>query len=177
MQSICGKYRLPIIGTRIGKKPIYLGLLLLFLLLGSFDPVLGGRRAQAGEVASSAVVFMYHRFGETDYPSTNVRIEQFAAHLAEIKAGGYNVMSLPEIITTFRRQETLPERTIALTIDDAFLSVYDRAWPMLAKAGLPFTLFVATNAIDAKRPGHMTWAQLRALAAAGVPAGTVWRKS
>ncbi|MBT3979156.1 MAG: polysaccharide deacetylase family protein [Rhodospirillaceae bacterium] len=171
MQSICGKYRLPIIGTRIGKKPIYLGLLLLFLLLGSFDPVLGGRRAQAGEVASSAVVFMYHRFGETDYPSTNVRIEQFAAHLAEIKAGGYNVMSLPEIITTFRRQETLPERTIALTIDDAFLSVYDRAWPMLAKAGLPFTLFVATNAIDAKRPGHMTWAQLRALAAAGVSIG------
>ena len=171
MQFMCGKYRLSIIGAWTGKKLICPGLILLFILLGGFNPGLMARRAQAGEMVSSAVIFMYHRFGEADYPSTNVRIEQFAAHLAEIKAGGYNVMPLPDIIATFRRQETLPERTIALTIDDAFLSVHDRAWPMLAKAGLPFTLFVATNAIDAKRPGHMTWAQLRAMAAAGVSIG------
>ena len=171
MQFIHGKYRRATAWTWIGKKSFYLGLSALFLLLGSFDLALTGRRAQAAETVSSAVIFMYHRFGEEDYPSTNVTMAQFAAHLAEIEAGGYNVMPLPDIITTFRRQETLPECTIALTIDDAFLSVHDRAWPMLAEAGLPFTLFVATNAVDAKRQGHMTWAQLRALAAAGVSIG------
>jgi peptidoglycan/xylan/chitin deacetylase (PgdA/CDA1 family) len=171
MQFMCVKYRLSIVWTWIGKKSICMGLAMLFLLLGCYDAALTGRRAQAGEMVSSVVIFMYHRFGEEDYPSTNVKMAQFAAHLDEIKAGGYNVMSLPDIIATFRRQETLPERTIALTIDDAFLSVHDRAWPMLTKAGLPFTLFVATDAIDAKRAGHMTWAQLRALAAAGVNIG------
>ena len=34
---------------------------------------------------SSAAVFMYHRFGEANYPSTNIRIEQFKAHLKEIQ--------------------------------------------------------------------------------------------
>ena len=146
-------------------------LVLILILTGCLAPSLSGQTARAAETVSSAVIFMYHRFGETDFPSTNVRLEQFAAHLAEIAAGSYNVKPLPEIVAAFRRQETLPDRTIALTIDDAFLSVHDRAWPMLAKAGLPFTLFVATDAVDAKRPGHMSWAQLRALTAAGATIG------
>ena len=32
--------------------------------------------------ADSASVFMYHRFGESDYAATNIRIDQFEAHLA-----------------------------------------------------------------------------------------------
>lgn len=131
-----------------------------------------GGAAAAEEIPASAVVFMYHRFGETAYPTTSVRMAQFEAHLEEIATGGYNVMPLPEIIAAFRRQESLPDRTIALTIDDAFLSVHDRAWPLLKKSGLPFTLFVATDAIDANRAGYMSWAQLRALAAAGVTIGS-----
>ncbi len=143
-------------------------LALVLLLSGlAWSPV-----ALAGDGVASAVVFMYHRFGERNYPSTNIKIEQFEVHLAEISAGGYKVLPLRDIIAAFRRQESLPDRTIALTIDDAFLSVHDRAWPMLKKAGLPFTLFVATDAIDARRPGYMTWAQLRDLAAAGVSIGS-----
>jgi peptidoglycan/xylan/chitin deacetylase (PgdA/CDA1 family) len=134
--------------------------------------LVGSPAALAGDEIASAVIFMYHRFGEGDYPSTNIRMEQFEAHLAEISAGEYKVRPLRDIIAAFRRQEDLPDRTIALTMDDAFLSLHDRAWPLLKKAGLPFTLFVATDAIDARRPGYMTWAQLRALAAAGVGIGS-----
>ena len=126
----------------------------------------------ADDLVSSAAIFMYHRFGESQYPSTNIRIEQFEAHLEEIKAGGYKVIPLRQIVVAFRRNEPLPDRTIALTIDDAFLSVYDRAWPLLKKAGLPFTLFVATDVLDAKRPGYMSWEQLRDLTAAGVTIGS-----
>ncbi len=128
--------------------------------------------ALAGDLISSAVVFMYHRFGESSYPSTNIRMEQFKAHLDEIRGGGYEVMPLAEIIAAFRRKEPLPDRAIALSVDDAFLSVHDKAWPLLNKAGFPFTLFVATDAIDTKRPNYMSWEQLRALAAAGVTIGS-----
>lgn len=145
-----------------------LGLALLLLLGG---PGLS-RTAQAEETVTSAVVFMYHRFGEHGFPSTSIKIEQFEAHLAEIATGRYNVVPLRDIIIAFRRKESLPDRTIALSIDDAFLSAHDRAWPLLAKAGLPFTLFVATDAIDAKRPGFMSWAQLRAVVAAGAAIGS-----
>ncbi len=130
----------------------------------------GGVPALADE--SSAVVMMYHRFGESRYPSTSIRLEQFEAHLAEIASGGYNVMPLPEIVAAVRAGRELPTRTIALTIDDAFLSVWTEAWPRLRLANLPFTLFVATRSVDRDTAGFMSWDQIKQLAAAGVTIGS-----
>lgn len=139
-------------------------------------PVLGallGCQAVSPVVAAdSAVIFMYHRFGEDRYPSTSIQLDQFDAHLQEIARGDYNVMSLTDIAAAFRRKEALPDRTIAISIDDAFSSVFDEAWPRLRKAGLPFTLFIATEPIDAGRPGYMTWSQIRELSTAGVTIGS-----
>jgi peptidoglycan/xylan/chitin deacetylase (PgdA/CDA1 family) len=115
---------------------------------------------------------MYHRFGEDVYPATNIRIEQFEAHLAALKNGGYTVLPLPEIVSRLRAGQELPERAIGIAIDDAFLSVYQEAWPRLREAGFPFTLFVATDAIDRELSGYMSWDQIRELAAAGVTIGS-----
>ena len=131
-----------------------------------------GLSAAPSLAAEGASVFMYHRFGESEYPATNIRIDQFEAHLAEIAAGGYNVAPLPDIIAAFESGQTLPERTIALTIDDAFLSVYTEAWPRLKAAGVPFTLFVATDPVDGGQAGYMSWDQIRELARAGVTIGS-----
>lgn len=121
--------------------------------------------------ADSAVVLMYHRFGESAYPSTNIAIDQFEAHLAELGNGGYAVLPVPEILAALRRGAPLPERTVGITIDDAFLSVYRRAWPRLKAAGLPFTLFVATDPVDSGSADYMNWDQIRELAEAGVTIG------
>jgi len=122
--------------------------------------------------ADSATVFMYHRFGESKYAATNIRIDQFEAHLTEIATGGYNVAPLPDIIAAFESGRALPERTVALTIDDAFLSVYTEAWPRLKAAGVPFTIFVATDPVDGGQRGYMSWDQIRELARAGVTIGS-----
>ncbi|MEM7073128.1 MAG: polysaccharide deacetylase family protein, partial [Pseudomonadota bacterium] len=63
-------------------------------------------------------------------------------------------------------------KVLAITIDDAFESVYTVAWPMLRQAGLPFTLFVATEAIDKNYAGYMRWDQIIELAEAGVTIGS-----
>ncbi|MFQ5617384.1 MAG: polysaccharide deacetylase family protein [Rhodospirillales bacterium] len=120
---------------------------------------------------NSAVVLMYHRFGEGKYPSTNITIAQFEAHIRELKSGKYTVLPVPEILEALRRGTPLPERTVGLTIDDAYLSVYTRAWPRLKAAGFPFTLFVATDPLDRKQPDFMTWDNLREMAGAGVTIG------
>ena len=44
--------------------------------------------------ADYATVLMYHRFGEDKYPSTNIRIEQFEAHLNMLANGDYNICLL-----------------------------------------------------------------------------------
>jgi peptidoglycan/xylan/chitin deacetylase (PgdA/CDA1 family) len=126
----------------------------------------------AAMAAESAVVFMYHRFGEGNYPATNIRIEQFEAHIQELKSGAYNVRPLAEIVAALRKGETLPDNTVAVSIDDAFASVYREAWPRLRDAGIPFTLFVATGAVDRATPDYMTWDQIRELAKGGVTIGS-----
>jgi len=121
--------------------------------------------------ADSAVFLMYHRFGEDIYPATNVRIEQFEAHITELTKGPYTVLPASEIVAALQSGKELPDRTVGITIDDAYLSVYTEAWPRLKAAGLPFTLFVATDAVDKGYGGMVSWDQIREMRAAGVEIG------
>ncbi len=125
----------------------------------------------AAETPASAVAIMYHRFGEDAHPSTNTTLEQFEAHLAALTSGKYNVLPLADIATALRTGKPLPDRAVAITIDDAYRSVYTEAWPRLRETGLPFTLFVATAPVEQGLPGFMTWDEVRELRDAGVAIG------
>lgn len=127
--------------------------------------------ASAAVSADWAVIIMYHRFGEADHPATNIRLDQFEAHLSELQTGGYTVLALPEIVAAIRDGRALPDRTVAITIDDAYLSLYEEAWPRLREAGFPFTVFVATDPVDQRFPDFMNWDQVRELRRAGVTIG------
>ena len=115
--------------------------------------------------ADHAVILMYHRFGESDYPSTNIRLEQFDAHLELLASGDYNVMALADIINRLQSGQSLPDRTVAITIDDAYLSVYTEALPRLQAYGFTATVFVATQPVDRNHRGYMSWDQLREMQA------------
>lgn len=121
---------------------------------------------------NGAMVFMYHRFGENNLPQTNIRLEQFEAHLEEAKNGRYSVMSVPDILSALNEGRALPDRAIAFTVDDAYLSVYTEAWPRFRKAGIPFTLYVATRLINQGNKNYMSWDQIRELHKAGVTIGS-----
>lgn len=125
----------------------------------------------AAVAADHAAILMYHRFGEDSVPSTNIRLEQFDAHIAELTAGRYSVLPLPEIVAKLRAKQPLPDRAVAITADDAYLSVLTEGWPRLRKAGLPFTLFVATEPVDSRLKGYLTWEQIRQLKKEGVTIG------
>ncbi|HEX9841711.1 MAG TPA: hypothetical protein VGC20_03130, partial [bacterium] len=62
-------------------RPVLIALLLAALLFAALPPAASapaqGGAAQGGESAleSGAVVLMYHRFGEGQYPSTSIRLE------------------------------------------------------------------------------------------------------
>jgi len=133
--------------------------------------LVGLTAAAQARAADQAVVLMYHRFNEGDYPSTNIRLDQFDQHLEELASGKYNVMALPDIVAAMKAGKPLPDRAVAITIDDAYATIYEHAFPRLRKAGFPFTVFVATEPIDRGLKGMMTWDQLRELQAAGATIG------
>ena len=51
------------------------------------------------------------------------------------------------------------EKKILVTIDDAFSSFYENAWPYLKKNKIPFILFVSTEPIG--KYGYMNWNQIK----------------
>ncbi|NIY75010.1 polysaccharide deacetylase family protein [Thalassospira sp. HF15] len=121
--------------------------------------------------ATSAVVFMYHRFGEGEYPSTNITMEQFTAHVKELTSGSYTVIGVPQIVSALSENKGLPDRTIGITIDDAYRSVYEKAWPVFREHNLPFTVFVSTEQLDSGYANYMTWDMVRELSEADVTIG------
>ena len=120
---------------------------------------------------NSAVFIMYHRFGENNYPSTNVRLAQLENHIRELKSGPYTVLPVLQILSDIENGKALPERTVGITIDDGFESIYTKAWPRFRKAQLPFTVFISTNSIDQNRSNRLNWNQIREMRAAGVTFG------
>jgi len=129
--------------------------------------LLAATAAVPARAADSAVILMYHRFGEDQFPSTNVRLEQFEAHIVALTGGPYTVLPVAEIVESLREGRALPDRTVGITIDDAYRSVYTEAFPRLKAAGLPFTLFVATDAVDRQSPTYLSWDQIREMRDAG----------
>ena len=122
-----------------------------------------------------ATVLMYHRFGESEYPSTNIRIEQFEAHLNMLGNGDYTVWPLGRIVDHLQQGLNLPDKTVAITIDDAYLSVFTEARPRLKAYNFPYTVFVATQPVDRGQRGYMSWDQIRTLQDEGVQIGSQTR--
>ena len=119
-----------------------------------------------------ASFIMYHRFGDSRYPSTNIKKNQFMEHINELLKPKYNVISIEKALLAINNIEPVKDRSVVITIDDAYTSVYNYAWPILKKHNLPFTLFVSTDVIDNRTTGYMNWEQIRTLRDNGVSIGS-----
>lgn len=114
--------------------------------------------------ASDAVILLYHRVANEGPSSTRVSPEQFEAHLDLIAAAGYQVIPLKQLLAGVYEQNELPQRALAITFDDAYRSVGELAYPLLRERHMPFTIFVATDVVDAGVTSFLSWAQLTQLA-------------
>tara|TARA_Y100001970_G_scaffold241030_1_gene304258 strand:- start:630 stop:1622 length:993 start_codon:yes stop_codon:yes gene_type:complete len=138
---------------------------MVFFILDHNNIVLGNN------IKNSAVVFMYHKFDIPKYPSTNIRPEQFKAHLEEFSKSKYNVLSLEKIMDTIINDGELPNNTIGISIDDADQSFLNFAWPKFKEKEFPVTLFVNTSTIAFNNKNYLNWDQIRFLQNEGVTIG------
>jgi len=100
---------------------------------------------------------MYHRFNENKYPSTNIQIDIFKNQIDIIKDNNLKFYYPDMLEIEFNKPKT--EKKILLTIDDAFTSFYENAWPYLKEKKIPFILFVSTEPIG--KFGYMNWSQIK----------------
>ena len=100
---------------------------------------------------------MYHRFEENKYPSTNIKITDFIKQIDLIKKNSFSFIDANNFENSLINLKG--EKKILLTIDDAFKSFYDQAWPKLKKDKIPFLLFVNTREVGSN--GYMSWKQIK----------------
>lgn len=118
--------------------------------------------------AESAVILLYHHVAEDTPPSTTISPTDFDGHLRYLRDNDFNVIPLDQMIDGLQNGMPLPNKSVVITFDDGYSSIYDEAFPLLQSYDYPFTLFVSTEPIDRSQGGYMNWEQIREMSDAGV---------
>lgn len=115
----------------------------------------------------AAVVILYHHVSESTPKSTSISPAQFEAQMDYLEQNDFSILPLLELTEKLRKGESLPDKTVAISFDDSYVSVYDSAYPRLKKRGWPFTFFVNTDSVSTSKL-FVTWDQLREMSKHGV---------
>jgi len=110
------------------------------------------------KVDKTIVAFVYHRFGDARYPSTNVSLEDFKAHLKYLKDNNFQVLTLSQAADYLKSNKPV-QKTAVITIDDGYESFYKNGLPLLEKYGFPATLFINTETVGGS--DYMNWTELK----------------
>ena len=110
-------------------------------------------------------ILCYHRFG-VGSSKMMVAPERFEQQLDWLAKNGWRVLRLAELGDFFAGRQALPPKSVVITVDDGYESVYRHAFPLLKKYGFTATLFVYSDFIGAR--DGLSWAQLQEMASSGV---------
>lgn len=119
------------------------------------------------KTVNSAVILQYHHISTLTPPSTSTTPQRFAEHMALIEEEGFTVKSLPWVLQQIQNKTPLPDKTIVITFDDGYLSIYEAAFPILKAKNWPFTIFISPFPIDEKWGDALSWEQIKEMQDAG----------
>jgi peptidoglycan/xylan/chitin deacetylase (PgdA/CDA1 family) len=116
-----------------------------------------GLNALLGDRAHGAVgILTYHRIAAqvrgVPPPLHNVTPQRFREQVRGLLRRGFHVWPLRRILDDAIAGRELPPRTIAITFDDGFETVFTRAWPILRELQVPATVFINTAYLDSIDP-------------------------
>lgn len=116
----------------------------------------------------ATVILQYHHVSDTAPASTSISPKQFALHMQYLEDNRFNVIALSTLIDAMKNKTPLPDKSVVITFDDAFLDILTHGKPILDKHKFPFTIFVNPSIVKENSTHYLTWAQLKSLADDGV---------
>ncbi len=151
--------------------------LLLPLLLAAAVAAADGPRVQFVTIGYHDVRDNLARYYDPDQYA--VTTEHLAGHFRWLAAEGYTVISIDDVLAARAGVRPLPERSVLLTFDDGFRSVYTHVYPLLKSFGYPAVVSPVTSWIETDRSipynqeelgadDFLTWAQLKEMADSGL---------
>jgi peptidoglycan/xylan/chitin deacetylase (PgdA/CDA1 family) len=122
----------------------------------------GGLKAEGYQTVP---ILVYHNFSKKRSDKTAVGQDDFEAQMKYLKQNGYHVVSIDQLLDFIDYKEQLPEKSIVITFDDAWRSIFDIALPILIKYDFTATFFIYTDFIGGGKA--MTWKQIETLSKIG----------
>ena len=149
------------------------------LMIMTFCLVLMSRLALAEEF----LALCYHDIADQVTTATQEVISsaQLVQHFDWLRANGYRVVSIDDLLAAQSGLRPLPDKAVLLTFDDGYASFYSRAFPLLKAFGFPAVLALEGSWLDAPpdaevvydnhqvaRSRFMSWQQLREIQDSGL---------
>lgn len=119
-------------------------------------------------------ILMYHYVSDPPEDADEYRIdlsispEMFRAQMDALYSGGYTPISLYYLDAALLTGVPMPDNPVVLTFDDGYVDHYVNVFPVLQQYNFTGTFFVITGTADAEDPAHLSWAQVREMADAGM---------
>ncbi len=113
-------------------------------------------------------ILIYHEIG----PGPNslfVSKKLFAQQMQYLYQNGYRVVSVAHAQKLMQANEPVG-KTVAISFDDGYKSVYTQAWPILKSYGFSATVFVITDFIG--RENRLTWYEIKDMQSQGIEIGS-----
>jgi peptidoglycan/xylan/chitin deacetylase (PgdA/CDA1 family) len=114
------------------------------------------------------VVLSLPLLGDSELWTTSV--SEFERQMEYLKSHGYHAVTLSDLHEWQMGRRELPAHPVVITFDDGDESVYDLAFPILARLGFRATLFVVTSRVGTRwnEVECLDWVRLRELQESGV---------
>ena len=108
-------------------------------------------------------ILCYHNFNPTVPGSMNMTPEKFAAQIKWLKDNGFNIIPLSDAVAYLQgKRDKLPPKSIVISADDGWKSVYTYMLPVVRQYQIPVTLFIYPQTISEGKHA-LTWDELKEL--------------
>ena len=87
-------------------------------------------------------------------PLHNVTPDRLREQLSGLRRAGFRFWTVGRLLEAGLRRQPVPPRTVVVTFDDGYATLYGHAWPILRDLGVPATLFVCTAFLDQEGAFH-----------------------
>lgn len=113
-------------------------------------------------------ILCYHNFNATVPGSMTINPQKFEAQLKWLKENGFTIIPLKEAVEYLQgTRSSLPAKSVVITADDGWQSVYTYVLPLVKKYNFPVTLFIYPQTISQGKHA-MTWDEIKELQHTGL---------
>jgi peptidoglycan/xylan/chitin deacetylase (PgdA/CDA1 family) len=112
-------------------------------------------------------ILCYHNLNPTKPGSMNLTPQKFEAQVKWLKDNGFTIIPLKDAVEYLQgSRASLPPKSVVISADDGWKSIYTYMYPIVRKYNIPVTLFIYPETISNGKHA-LTWDELKELQHSG----------